>query len=141
MQTSSDLKSQVERILFAVIAGLLLYGFYLLSRYNYLLFHSLTEIFSIVIAFSIFSFAWNSRQFCENNYLLFLGLAFLFIGGLDLLHTLAYKGMGVFRPDDANYSPQLWIAARFLQSLALGPWPFFLSAGDCIPGRFLLSSQ
>ncbi len=42
--------------------GLLLLGLYLTSLYNYLLFHSLAEIFSIVIAFSIFILAWNCRM-------------------------------------------------------------------------------
>jgi signal transduction histidine kinase len=63
--------------------------------------------------------AWNSRRFLDNGYLLFLGLAYLFIAGLDLLHTLAYKGMGVFSGYDANLPTQLWIAARYLESLSL----------------------
>ena len=71
------------------IAILCLTGFILSSRYNYLLFHTLAEGFSIVVAFSIFMLAWNTRQFIENGYLQFLGIAFLFIGGLDGIHTLA----------------------------------------------------
>ena len=41
--------------------------------YNYLLFHSLAEIFSIIVACGIFIVAWNSRRFLDNNYLLFIG--------------------------------------------------------------------
>jgi len=48
--------------------GLLLLGLYLTSLYSYLLFHGLAEIFSIVIAFSIFVLAWNCRNFIDNNY-------------------------------------------------------------------------
>jgi PAS domain S-box-containing protein len=83
------------------------------------LFHSLAEIFSIIIACGIFMIAWNSRRFLDNHYLLFIGIAYLFVGGLDLLHTLAYKGMGVFSGYDANLPTQLWIAARYLQSISL----------------------
>ena len=43
------------------------------SLYNYLLFHSLVEIFSIIVACGIFIVAWNSRRFLDNNYLLFIG--------------------------------------------------------------------
>jgi Membrane-associated sensor domain len=43
------------------------------SLYNYLLFHSLAEIFSIIVACGIFIVAWNSRRFLDNNYLLFIG--------------------------------------------------------------------
>jgi hypothetical protein len=32
----------------------------------------------------------------ENKYLLLLGIAYLFIGILDLLHTLSYMGMEIF---------------------------------------------
>jgi signal transduction histidine kinase len=102
-----------------LLGGLVLFGLYLTSLYNYLLFHSLAEIFSIVIAFSIFVLAWNSRRFLSNGYLLFLGMAYLFIAGLDLIHTLAYKGMGVFPGYDANLPTQLWIATRYLESLSL----------------------
>jgi PAS domain-containing protein len=108
------------------IAGILVFlGLYLTSLYSYPLFHSLAEIFSIVIACGIFMFAWNSRRFLENNYLLFIGIAYLFVGGLDLIHTLAYKGMGVFHGYETNLPTQLWIAARCMGSLSLFLAPFF----------------
>ena len=108
------------------IAGILVFfGLYLTSLYSYPLFHSLAEIFSIVIACGIFMIAWNSRRFLENNYLLFIGIAYLFIGGLDLVHTLAYKGMGVFKGPETNLPTQLWIAARYMESISLLLAPFF----------------
>jgi len=99
--------------------GLLLLGLYLTSLYNYLLFHSLAEVFSIVIAFSIFILAWNCRKIIDNNYLLFLGIAYLFIGFIDIIHTLAYAGMGVIIGYGTNLPTQLWISARFLESISL----------------------
>ena len=87
-------------------------GLYLASLYNYLVFHSLVEIFSVVIAGCISVFAWNARRFMENDYLAFLGVAYFFVGGLDLFHTLSYKGMGIFQGYGANLPTQLWIAAR-----------------------------
>jgi len=101
-------------------------GLYLTSLYNYLLFHSLSEIFSIFVACGIFVVAWNSRRFMDNNYLLFLGIAYLFIGGLDLVHTLAYKGMGIFSGYDANLPTQLWISARYIESMSLLIAPLFI---------------
>jgi len=101
-------------------------GLYLTSLYSYLLFHGLVEIFSVIVAFGIFSVAWNSRRFTDNNYLFALGVAYLFIGGLDLLHTMAYRGMGVFIGYGANLPTQLWIAARYLESLSLLMAPFLL---------------
>jgi putative nucleotidyltransferase with HDIG domain len=100
---------------------------YLSSLYSYLLFHSLAEIFSIIIAFAVFLFAWNTRKYMENNYLQFIGIAMLFVGGVDLMHTLAYKDMGVFTNNDANLPTQLWIAARYLQSISFLIAPFFIA--------------
>jgi hypothetical protein len=107
-------------------AATVLLGLYLTSLFSYLLFHGLAEIFSVMVAFGIFSVAWNSRRFADNNYLLAIGVAYLFIGGLDLLHTMAYKGMGVFIGHGANLATQLWIAARYLESLSLLIAPFLL---------------
>jgi signal transduction histidine kinase len=99
--------------------GLVLAGLYLSSHYSYLLFHSLAELFSVIIAVGVFAIAWNSRRFLENNYLLFLGIAYLFVGSTDLVHTLAYKGMEVFPGYGANLPTQLWIAARALEAVSL----------------------
>jgi hypothetical protein len=99
----------------------------LISQYNYLLFHILAESFSIIVAFAMFVLVWNTWELTDNAYLQFLGLAFFFIGGLDMVHTLAYKGMDIFTAHDANLPTQLWIATRYLQSLTLLIAPFFLT--------------
>jgi len=91
---------------------------YLTENYNYLLFHGLAEMFSIVIAFTIFIVAWNGRKYSGNTYLLLLGVAYLFIGFLDLLHTFGYHGMGVFHDYD-YYANQLWVAARSIEAVSL----------------------
>ena len=110
----------------AITVGLILFGLFLTSLYSYLLFHSLAELFSIVVAGGVFLVAWNTRRFNDNSYVLFLGTAFLCIGGLDLLHTLSYKGMGVFHDTGANLSTELWIAARYLEAISLLAVVFFL---------------
>ncbi|MEW6665062.1 MAG: MASE3 domain-containing protein [Thermodesulfobacteriota bacterium] len=92
---------------------------YLTSLYSYPLFHTLVETYIVVIAGCIFVLAWNSRKSLDNNYLLFIGIAYLYVGILELLHMLAYKGMGIFRGFDANLPTQLWIVARYMESLSL----------------------
>jgi signal transduction histidine kinase len=110
-----------------VLYGLIiLFGLYLTSRYSYLLFHGLVELFSVVVACGIFMIAWNSRRFLANSYLLFIGVAYLFVGILDLLHTLAYKGMGAFPGFGTNLPTQLWIVSRYVESLSLLIAPAFL---------------
>ena len=117
---------------------LVLFALYLTSLYSYLLFHSIAEVFTVVVMGSIFVLAWNTRLWMENGYFLFLGIAFLLVGLIDFLHALAYKGMGVFPEYDANLATQLWILARYIQSISLliapiwfkrnfAPWSVFVT--------------
>ncbi len=102
-----------------LVGALVLLGLYLASLYSYLLFHSIAEVFSIVVACSIFVVAWNSRQLIDNGYFILIGIAYLFAGTVDLVHTLAYTGMGVFPEYGTNLAAQLWIVARYIESLSL----------------------
>ena len=103
------------------------FGLYASSLYSYLLFHSLVELFSVLVAFVIFVLAWNTRRLLDSHYLLFIGIASLCSGALDLVHILAYKGMGVFPGYDANLATQLWIAFRCVFSVSLLLAPLFVS--------------
>lgn len=96
----------------------------IISTYNYLVFHSIIEIFTIVVSFSIFFLIWNGRKYIDNGFFIILGAGFLFSGGIDIVHTLAYKGMGVFSFGGADLPTQLWIAARYLQASSLLLAPF-----------------
>ncbi len=108
-------------MIIASIAALLL-----LSQYRFLLFHTLAEFFSIVVSFSIFMIALHAKPYSKNDYLIFIGNAMLFVSFLDLLHTLAYKGMNVFPEFDANLPTQLWISARYLHAATYFCAPLFL---------------
>jgi signal transduction histidine kinase len=114
---------RLARILIVLAAAI---GLYLTTFRHYLLFHSIVEMFSVAIAWAIFALAWNSRHLMQNNYLLLLGIAYLFVGNLDLLHTLSYKGMQVFPGYGANLPTQLWIAARYLEAVSYLIAPIFL---------------
>lgn len=102
-------------------------GLYLTSQYSDLLFHSLSESFAIVVACGIFMVAWNARPYLDDHLLLWLGIASLFVAGLDLLHLLSYDDVGVFPGTTANVSTQLWVAARAMQAGALVAAPGYLT--------------
>ncbi|MEL7656194.1 MAG: GGDEF domain-containing protein [Bacillota bacterium] len=106
---------RVGTIIFTAFVLILLY---FSSLYNYLLFHTIAEIFSICIAFTVFAIAWSSMEYISNNYLRLIGIAYFFIGILDLFHTMGYKGMQIFTDYD-YYANQLWIAARYFESIIL----------------------
>jgi PAS domain S-box-containing protein len=126
MTPKSTLLFPMKRWLSLLGGVAILMGLYLSSLYNYLLFHSLAEIFSIVIACGVFMTAWNSRELINNGYLMLIGVAYLFIGCLDLIHTFAYAGMPIFPGHGSNLATQFWIAARYVESLSLLIAPFFL---------------
>ncbi|NVM19006.1 MAG: PAS domain S-box protein [Candidatus Lokiarchaeota archaeon] len=90
----------------------------LLSTYSYLLFHSIAEVISIVISGGIFFIGWNSRKYMDNSFFLIIGISFLFISAIDLIHTLTYSGMSIILEFNANLPTQLWIAARYWQSIS-----------------------
>jgi len=110
-------------IFWAVIIGLL----HILSLSNNLLFHTLIELFSIIVAYVIFLLAWESKTFLENRYILFIGISYFFVGTLDLLHTLSYESMGMFLGFGTNLPTQLWIAARYMESVSFLVAPLLLT--------------
>ncbi len=88
-----------------------------ISRHNYLLFHTLAELFAVTVAVMAGVAIWHTYPFSRNHYLMFLGSGYLWVAGLDLLHTLTYKGMGVYALDGANMASQFWVAARWFETL------------------------
>ncbi len=104
----------------SIFAGAIVLGLLYLARISsYLLFHSLAELFTITVAACIFMMVWNSRRLIENQYLLFLGIASLFIAAIDLLHLLTYPGMSVFAGLSSDVPTQFWILGRSMQAAAL----------------------
>lgn len=121
--TGSELASRSAR--FALVM-LLLAALVLTSRVNYLLFHNLVEIFTVIVGCGIFMVAWHARQQIDNHCLLLIGISHLFIALITLLHALSYRGMGVFPDADANLPTQLWIGSRLLQGTSLALAPLFV---------------
>ncbi|HTZ17263.1 MAG TPA: MASE3 domain-containing protein, partial [Dissulfurispiraceae bacterium] len=99
---------------------------YVISLFSYLVFHSLVEIITVAIGFALFIIVWNSRSYLPSDNLKILGIGFGFVALIDLLHTLAYKGMGVFPGYGANLPTQLWIVARYIQAATLCIAPLFV---------------
>ena len=123
LKTGSTTESKAWSMAGAVV---LVIGLYVVSLYNYLLFHFLAEMFVVAVACCIFFITWNARAYIKNGYLIFVGIAYLYVGFFDLLHTLAYKGVGIFPGEDANLPTQLWMSARYIESLSLlGAFFFF----------------
>jgi len=99
---------------------------YVVNLNNDLLYHTLAELFSIIIAYIVFFITWRSKSLISNRYLIFLGIAYFFIGSYDLLHTIMFRGMGAFPVLDPNPSVQLYLISRYLESTSFLIAPLFL---------------
>ncbi|MBV5332555.1 hypothetical protein JZU54_03100, partial [bacterium] len=90
-------------------------------------FHSLAELFTVVIGVSLYLVAWGTFGFTRNSFLLCVATGFFWSSGIDIFHTLTYEGMSksvAFPPDTP---PLLWMCARSLQVLALLLAPRYLA--------------
>ena len=102
-------------------------GLYLISTYNYLLFHFIVEMFTITVSWCTFFIVWNERNLFKNGFFLAIGQSYFFFGVIEMLHMLSYKGMGLFPGFDANLPTQLWIAAGYFSSITFIIASLFLS--------------
>jgi len=116
MTRRSDILNKLPTL---VLWGAILAILYVASLYSYHLFHVAVEVFISVVGFSIFMMTYNTRQFSRNGLLNVFGAGFLSVALLNLLHSLAYEGMGLFPEPSTNQAAQFWLATRFIHVFTL----------------------
>lgn len=84
-----------------------------------LLFHTLAEMFSIVVAGAVFILVWSARRADAPGYITLLGVSLLAVGVLDLFHTLTFIEGALGMASSPANSDALWLAARLLQSVSI----------------------
>ncbi len=90
---------------------------HVVDRVLYLLFHNVAEFFSIMVSLSIFGVGWYTYKQSRDRHALFLSSAFLAIGLMDFMHTLANAAMPAFvTANSSNKSTQFWIVARLISA-------------------------
>ena len=95
-------------------------------EFGMLLFHTLAELFSIVVGILMLVIAWNTRRFTHNDFLLYLGIGYFWIAILDTGHTFTVAGLPFFHFSDAEVTLHFWIYTRFLEALLLLSAPLML---------------
>ena len=129
------------RITSALATAAVLVLLCLIRWYSYLLFHSLVELITISIAFTIALLVWNSREVLQNDYLKVIGIGYAACACIDLVHTLAFKGMNIFAAGNSlNLQAQFWIAARYLQAVTLVASPLLYRRRPPLDGIVLVYS-
>lgn len=95
----------------------ILIGLFYFYNFNYLLFHSLAEIYSCIIASGILMFSLSTYNMTKNNYFLFLGMGYMCFTILDIFHTLTFEGIMISERFVYDIDTRLWVAARGLEVL------------------------
>jgi PAS domain S-box-containing protein len=111
---------------FMTLAAAGLGGCYALSQINYLLFHTLVELSAVIVSCAVFIFFWNTRRYLDNGFFLFIAVACLVTGALDLTHALAYPGVSIIPGATGNQSIQAKTVGRWICSLSFLIAPLFL---------------
>lgn len=92
--------------------------FALLSEKNFLLFHSIVEIFAVIISFSLALIALGTVKISEGSYFTYIGISYGFVGVINIFHILTYKGINLLA-SGPNIPTQLWIFQRYFEVASL----------------------
>lgn len=84
----------------------------LLKYSNFHIYHFAVEIFAAVISFCIFIVALNTYPISQNDFFMTLGIGYVCVGVLDLLHTFSYSDLNVFANSSSDLPIQFWMVAR-----------------------------
>ena len=95
--------------------------------HNYLLFHTLVELMTIIVGVLMFVVAVYTYPYSRENFLMFLATGYFWIAAIDLFHALFYKGMDILAADTSNLATQFWLAGRFMQAFLLLLAPFLIT--------------
>ncbi|MDX9785609.1 MAG: PAS domain S-box protein [Desulfobacterales bacterium] len=138
-----------------LVVAVLLTG-YSIHLYGLMQFHLYAALFQAIISFCVFALAWNARKIAENSFLCFFGTAFFFIGVLDLSQLvclkanpslkiaidtaslLPFKSMSAVEERMINHAAQLWILARYLESLSFAASFLFFRRKATVTACFTL---
>ncbi|MDF2892139.1 MAG: histidine kinase [Clostridia bacterium] len=90
-----------------------------LGYFNTLTFHTVAELFTVIIAFSAFIIVLNTYNISQNSYLTFLGIGFGFVSVFEILHVITYAGTDIFLLNNPNVNLLVSIVPRLLQSVVI----------------------
>jgi len=102
-------------------------GLWAVSLVNYPVFHTLSELYCLVIAASVFIVVLHMRRLLSNHYLLFVGVGFLFVSAFGVLHIITYTGVSLLPGFGVDLPTQAFIVQRFMLATTLLIAPLFLT--------------
>lgn len=88
-------------------------------QYDVLLFHTLAELFSVIVGILMMVIVWNTRSFTQNNFYLYLGIGYFWIAILDAWHAFTFTEMPFFDIINTEVTLHFWIYTRLIEALLL----------------------
>ncbi len=111
------ISSGLTLLSFLIVDLLRSYLYTTLSAPTYLVFHNITEFFSVMVSLSIFGIGWYSFDQSKNHNALFISTAFLAVGLIDFMHALSFPGTPAFvTPSSTNKGILFWLSARLISA-------------------------
>lgn len=98
-----------------------------LAQYNYVVFHTVVELYTAIVAILAAIVGWHTYPFTRNNYLSYLASGYFWVAIVDFVHTLDYRGVAILMNDDGSArATQFWLVARYLEAFLLATATMFL---------------
>lgn len=90
------------------------------SQKEYLPYHTLLEVFSVVVSAMIFSISWEASKAQKSLNLTIISSLFLGVALLDVVHALSYEGMPPFLGESGTEKTIFfWLMARTMAVISI----------------------
>lgn len=91
-----------------------------LDKHLFLVLHTVLEILSVLVSFSIFLALYNMYDFTSSIRNVIFANTFFIVGLLDIMHLLSYNGMPMFLTENLPQKPTaFWIFARIIMTIGV----------------------
>ncbi|HOQ37508.1 MAG TPA: MASE3 domain-containing protein [Acetivibrio sp.] len=120
VKANRELNNNIERnrrICNAVILSAICLVLIYISTWNFTLFHTLTEIFCILIVLVVAVIAFNSFSITKKSYFFYISATSFFAGIFLLLHILTFDTGNIFPSSDVNTSVKFSTVFKYYECL------------------------
>jgi len=114
-------KSELMKVLSSLIVPAIITAvLFLLGLYApFLVFHFFAEFSSIFFALCLGIIIYFTFPITNNRYLQFLGLGYIVVAGLDILHVITFPGMPFLTHNATNVTLSFWVLTRLFEACLL----------------------
>lgn len=114
-------KSELVKALSSLIVPTIItVALLLLGLYSpFLIFHFFAEFSSIFFALCLGIIIYFTFPITNNRYLQFLGLGYIVVAGLDVLHVITFPGMPFLMQNSTNVTLSFWVLTRLFEACLL----------------------